>query len=469
MILFPASLFAQDGKLRVIVFGAHPDDCDMDVGGTAILFSKMGHAVKFVAVTNGDAGHQTMKGKELAKRRLLEAKEAGKRFGVSYDVLDNHDGQLVPSLDVRLQIIGKIREWNADIVIAPRPNDYHPDHLHGVLAIAAIKKGKHVLMHKPLSNRLAEGKKVIGHAKSSNVITHLVPWDSNGSMEKVMEWINSGAIGTLKEVHNWTNRPVWPQYAELPKEKPPVPKGFNWDLWLGPEAERPYHPSYTHMLFRGWYDFGGGSMADMGHYSLWTVFNALKLTSPTVVEPCRSHVCDFHGQVPYQIKNDFSFPMACMVTFRYPANGNRPPVDLCWYDGGMRPATPVELAKDNKELPAEGMMFIGDKGKILAGFRVEDPEILGKPESKQTTKEIDNEIFAKYHLDLFVKACQSGKQYPGTFAESEYLTEAVNLYAVALRTNHNLHFDAAKQVTNLPEANKYLSREYRPGWNPDTI
>jgi hypothetical protein len=344
-----------------------------------------------------------------------------------------------------------------------------PDHLHGVLAIAAIKKGKHVLMHKPLSNRLAEGKKVIGHAKSSNVITHLVPWDSNGSMEKVMEWINSGAIGTLKEVHNWTNRPVWPQYAELPKEKPPVPKGFNWDLWLGPEAERPYHPSYTHMLFRGWYDFGGGSMADMGHYSLWTVFNALKLTSPTVVEPCRSHVCDFHGQVPYQIKNDFSFPMACMVTFRYPANGNRPPVDLCWYDGGMRPATPVELAKDNKELPAEGMMFIGDKGKILAGFRVEDPEILGKPESKQTTKEIDNEIFAKYHLDLFVKACQSGKQYPGTFAESEYLTEAVNLYAVALRTNHNLHFDAAKQVTNLPEANKYLSREYRPGWNPDTI
>ena len=134
MILFPASLFAQDGKLRVIVFGAHPDDCDMDVGGTAILFSKMGHAVKFVAVTNGDAGHQTMKGKELAKRRLLEAKEAGKRFGVSYDVLDNHDGQLVPTLDVRLQIIGKIREWNADIGIAPRPNDYHPDHRYtGVL------------------------------------------------------------------------------------------------------------------------------------------------------------------------------------------------------------------------------------------------------------------------------------------------------------------------------------------------
>src|SRR5215212_9194668 len=126
---------AQDTrKLRIIMIGAHPDDCDLDAGGTAILFAKMGYAVKFVAVTNGDAGHQTMKGKELARRRFAEAQEAGKRFGVSYDVLDNHDGQLLPTLEVRLQIIKKIREWNADVVIAPRPNDYHPDHRYtGVL------------------------------------------------------------------------------------------------------------------------------------------------------------------------------------------------------------------------------------------------------------------------------------------------------------------------------------------------
>jgi len=121
-------------KLRIIMIGAHPDDCDQDGGGTAILFAKMGHAVKFVSVTNGDAGHQTEGGGVLAKRRKAEAEEAGKRFGVAYDVLDNHDGELVPSLDVRLQIIRKIREWNADIVIAPRPNDYHPDHRYtGVL------------------------------------------------------------------------------------------------------------------------------------------------------------------------------------------------------------------------------------------------------------------------------------------------------------------------------------------------
>ena len=120
--------------LRIIVIGAHPDDCDSDAGGTAAIFASLGHAVKFVSVTNGDAGHQSEGGGALAKRRMAEAHEAGKRLGVTYDVLDNHDGELLPSLDMRLQIIRKIREWNADVVIAPRPNDYHPDHRYtGVL------------------------------------------------------------------------------------------------------------------------------------------------------------------------------------------------------------------------------------------------------------------------------------------------------------------------------------------------
>jgi LmbE family N-acetylglucosaminyl deacetylase len=125
---------AQPQKIRIIMIGAHPDDCDIKGGGTAALFASMGYAVKFVSVTNGDAGHQADKGASLAKRRLAEAQEAGKRFGVTYDVLDNHDGELLPDLKVRLQIIRKIREWNADVVIAPRPNDYHPDHRYtGVL------------------------------------------------------------------------------------------------------------------------------------------------------------------------------------------------------------------------------------------------------------------------------------------------------------------------------------------------
>jgi len=349
-----------------------------------------------------------------------------------------------------------------------------PDHLHGIFSIAAMKKGKHVLVHKPISNRLIEGKKVVETARNSKVITHLIPWDSNGSMEQVMAWINAGAIGTLKEVHNWTNRPVWPQYPTIPTDTPPVPEGLDWDLWLGPEANRPYHPNYTNMVFRGWYDFGGGSMADMGHYSLWTVFNALQLTSPTVIEPNLSHVVAMHDPVPFQIKNDFSFPMASTVRFKYPANGPRPAVDLCWYDGGMRPPRPVELIDANKELPAEGMMFVGDQGKILAGFNVQNPQIISgkKMDAMNAGKEDKRSQVEQTSqaLPLFVDACKSGKQYPGNFVEAEYITEAVNLYAAALRSGKLLQYDAANlKITNVPDANKYLSREYRQGWDPATI
>jgi LmbE family N-acetylglucosaminyl deacetylase len=134
MLAAAGTLLAQGDKIRVIAFGAHPDDCDIRAAGTAALFAKMGHAVKFVSVTNGDAGHQTMHGGELARRRLAEAKESAHRLGIEYEVLDNHDGELLPTLEVRQQVIRQIRAWNADIVLAPRPNDYHPDHRYtGVL------------------------------------------------------------------------------------------------------------------------------------------------------------------------------------------------------------------------------------------------------------------------------------------------------------------------------------------------
>jgi LmbE family N-acetylglucosaminyl deacetylase len=129
-----AALAAQDSALHVIAFGAHPDDCDIKAAGTAARFRALGAGVKFVSVTNGDAGHQTMGGGALAKRRRDEAEESGRRLGITYEVLDNHDGELLPTMDVRGQIIRRIRQWHADIVLAPRPNDYHPDHRYtGVL------------------------------------------------------------------------------------------------------------------------------------------------------------------------------------------------------------------------------------------------------------------------------------------------------------------------------------------------
>jgi hypothetical protein len=295
-----------------------------------------------------------------------------------------------------------------------------------------------------------------------------------------MAWIDGGAIGTLREVHNWSNRPVWPQYATIPTERPPVPAGFDWDLWLGPEADRPYHPDYTNMVFRGWYDFGGGSMADMGHYSLWTVFNALELAGPTSIEPMLTHACILKDSVATTIRNDFSFPLAGVVRFRYPARGQRGPVDLIWYDGGMHPPTPAELEEDGQELPREGMMFAGDKGKILAGFNVESPRLIPQsrmkgieapppPPRAQTGGPEPPPLSPG--LTQWVAACRGDKQHsPGSFLNAGPISEAINLYAVALRTGRRLLYDAGTgTIGNVAEANRYLAREYRQGWDPQTI
>jgi len=345
-----------------------------------------------------------------------------------------------------------------------------PDHLHGIIALAAMKRGISVTTHKPISNRLEEGYNVIETAKKSKATTHLIAWDSNGSMDQVMKWINDGAIGTLKEVHNWSNRPVWPQYPTLPTDTPAVPKGMDWDLWLGPEAERAYHPYYTNMVFRGWYDFGGGSMADMGHYSLWTVFKALDLENPTIVEPTYSHVCGIRDSTAFQVRNDFSFPFASSVRFKYPAKGNRPAVDLIWYDGGMRPPVPEELYADNKELDPEGMMFVGDKGKILAGFHVDKPRLIPEMRMKEMAKPEPVKKDKISGFQQFIDAIKDTKQCPGSFIEAWSLTEAVNLYGVALRTGRMLKYNPSeRKITNFVEANKYLKRDYRKGWNPEGI
>ncbi len=342
------------------------------------------------------------------------------------------------------------------------------DHVHGIISTAALKRNIAVTMHKPLSNRLKEGRKVIEMARKSDAVTHLLPWDSNGSMDQIMAWINGGAIGELQEVHNWSHRPVWPQYAQIPTDTPNVPEGFDWDLWLGPEAYRPYHPNYTNMVFRGWYDFGGGSMADMGHYSLWTVFEALKLENPTIVEPNMSHVCDMRpDDSAYKIYNDFSFPYASTVRFKYPAITGRPAVDLVWYDGGMRPPVPQEFYDKKIDFPSEGMMFKGDKGIIMtSGFLVEDPYLLSG--EVRETKEVSAAAGAVKipGIERFIEGVRKEKQIAGNFRQAWGITEAVNLYAVALRANKTLRYDADQmKVTNDETANAYLDRNYRSGWS----
>lgn len=348
-----------------------------------------------------------------------------------------------------------------------------PDHLHGIISAAALKRNIAVSIHKPLSNRLLEGKKVVDLAFKSDATTHLLPWDSNGEdMPKVMEWINSGAIGELQEVHNWSFRPVWPQYAKLPADTPKVPEGFDWDLWIGPEVARPYHPHYTNMVFRGWYDFGGGSMADMGHYSLWSVFEALKLSKPTIIEPNFSHVCDINDKgTAFKISNDFSFPFASSMRFKYPAVESRPAIDLVWYDGGMRPPVPQEFYDEGIEFPSEGMMFKGDRGIIMTrGFLVENPYLLSKGVKKSEEVSAAAGAVKVPGIKRFIDGVKAGKQIDGSFRQAWPITEAVNLYAAALRSHKTLIYDAsAMKITNDKKANEYLDRSYRNGWSLDEV
>jgi len=346
------------------------------------------------------------------------------------------------------------------------------DHAHGVIAMAAMKRGIAVTMHKPVANRLTEGKIVTDFAKSSDVVTHLIAWDSNGSMDEIMAWINNGSIGQLKEVHNWSFRPVWPQYAKIPEDRPLVPEGFDWDLWIGPETYRPYHPYYTNMVFRGWYDFGGGSMADMGHYSLWTVFNALGLEAPFIIEPNLSHVCDLRDNTSaYKIQNDFSFPLASTVRFKYPAKGNRPAIDLVWYDGGMRPPTPQEFYDRGIDFPSEGMMFVGDKGIVMSSqFLVREPYLLTSEVRKAEEVPPASGATRQPGIRKFIDGVKAGTQVEGSFREAWPITEAVNLYAAALRAGKTLKYDAGRmRITNDQKANNYLTREYRKDWEIDKV
>ncbi len=349
-----------------------------------------------------------------------------------------------------------------------------PDHLHATIAIAAMKKGKHVLMHKPLANRLHEARLVVETARKTKVATHFLPANDGSRIRAIKAWIDDGAIGRLREVHNWSNRPMWPQYPTIPTETPAIPEGFDWSLWLGPSLDRPYHPNYTHTVFRGWYEFGGGALADMGHYSLWGVFREFDLDAPIAVESRPAHACTLNGKVAVTLKNDYSFPAACTIRFRFAAKGDRPALDLFWYDGSLRPPTPEELETDNKELPAEGMMFVGDSGRILAGFRGENPQII--PEKKMREYRTAKNLPAPQERgqgtgqgrsdSAWVAAFKGGKPSYGDFLLAGPISDAFNLGAVSLRMGgRKLLFDAANmKVTNVTEANKHLTREYREGW-----
>lgn len=342
-----------------------------------------------------------------------------------------------------------------------------PDHHHGWMALEAIKRGIGVVTHKPIANRLAEGRKVIEAAKNNEVRTHLLAWLDKPNYRLIKQWIDDSVIGELKEIHNWSYRPVWPQYMGKPKESRPIPEGFNWDLWLGPEKDRPYHPHYTHNVFRGWYDFGGGSIADMGHYSLFPLFQILGVkTSPHSAKAYGTVYRTVENQVCRGVNNDAAFPYSCTYKFGFPEQENLPAFDLYWYDGGIKPFPPEELEIDDRDIPAEGLLFVGSKGKIMAGFQGSNPEILPKAKMEAYRGNKTAEKASKdTRTDTWVRAVLDDQESPGSFRMAGPITDMVNLGAAALRSGKRLEFDATKaQITNDEEANQFLTRDYREGW-----
>ncbi|MBN7810278.1 Gfo/Idh/MocA family oxidoreductase [Algoriphagus sp. H41] len=342
-----------------------------------------------------------------------------------------------------------------------------PDHTHASIALAAMDKKMHVVTHKPISNRLLEGRKVIEKAQSSGAITHLLAWSDRPEYRQIKAWMDAGLIGELKEIHNWSYRPVWQQWTKRPEPPMPVPNDFNWELWLGPVPDMPYHKNYTHNVFRGWYEFGGGSVADMGHYSLFPLFETLGISkSPTSARAFGTTTREEVNQVYQWVKNDVAFPASCTIKWKFPAQEKLPAFDLFWYDGGMKPFAPEELEMDGKDTPEEGLMIVGAKGKILGGFRGENPVLL--PESTAMTgrdTERINSREVERMTDSWVEAMLAGEQTPGSFIRAQCITDTINLGAIALRSGKKVDFDAnLLKITNDESANQLLTRTYRKGW-----
>lgn len=235
-----------------------------------------------------------------------------------------------------------------------------PDHTHALPAAAAMELGKHVYLQKPLTHTVWESRYLTKLAKKTGVVTQMGnEGHSRDSVYEVAEVVQSGCLGTIREAHVWTNRPIWRQGMPKPPEKVDVPKSLDWDLFIGPAEKRAYNPEYHPWIWRGWWDFGTGALGDMGCHLLDVPNHALQLGQPVAFQASSSLV------------NTESAPVAEKVTYKFPARKNLPYVALpelvlTWYDGGLMPARPFDLPNDAPMNPAGGFMFIGSEGVLIA-------------------------------------------------------------------------------------------------------
>ncbi len=332
-----------------------------------------------------------------------------------------------------------------------------PDHMHAPVTVAALRAGKHVYVEKPMAHSIEEARAMTALAKTSGLVTQMGNQGHAGEgLRLTREWIQAGAIGPVREVHCWSDRPgtFWRQDLERPTERPPVRPGLDWDLWLGAAPLRPYHPIYCPSKWRAWFDFGTGALGDMAIHNMDPAFYALDLGGLRAVEARTS-------RLPKE-----TYPAWQILTYEFAASGDRPAVKILWYDGGKRPPRPKGL-EPKQHLEDNGIYFVGDKGVMLCGGWSGPPRLV--PESKmqefqRPPKTIPRSIG---HRAEWIKACKEGKPEDAKagFAYSGPFTEALLVGVVAARLQKRIEWDGInRQATNAPEAEPIIRAPHREGF-----
>lgn len=367
---------------------------------------------------------------------------------------------------------------NIDAVIVTTP-----DHMHAPIALAAMQLGKHVYCEKPLTHDIYEARILTQAAKKYKVVTQMGNQGSSGDDTRLVEtWIQDGVIGDVHTVHVWTNRPVWPQGIPTPTGKFDVPKEVNWDLWLGTAPHRDFNPIYIPANWRGWVDFGTGSLGDMGCHFIDVPYRALKLGYPLSVECSVGSV--YTGFFKEAVYTD-SYPPSSKTHIQFPARGSMPAVELVWYDGGIKPRRPDELLPDEPMGEVDGgIIFEGTKGKLMAGLFGRNATLL--PTNKMKGANLPKSKYpfveggSEGHQQQWVRACKKGH---GTYTSSPFdiagpLTETVIMGNLAVRSYNYSETNAKEEniypgrkkllwdgqnmkVTNFEPANQFVKREYK--------
>lgn len=348
-----------------------------------------------------------------------------------------------------------------------------PDHTHAFVAMAAMDLGKHVYCAKPLTRTVYESRLLTETAKKKKLATQMsVQSSASDDARSTEEWIQAGAVGEVREVHAWTDRPIWPQAVARPREGMAVPKTIDWELWLGPAPERPYHAAYHPFSWRGWVDFGTGALGDMACHAFHVVFRALDLGQPTRVSASttrvvRHRLVNNDGQ--FNLRNSVielpeTFPHSSIVTWDFPARGAQPAARLHWYDGGLKPPIPAAMPS-GQTLPADGICFIGSKGVLLAGLTGGKHVLLPEARAKAFAAPPKTKPRSEGHYMEWINACKGGPAASCEFGFGSLLTETALLGTIACRTGKSLDWDPKRmRFPNDPTASALLNPPYRKGW-----